>query len=276
MKKDEIALGSVQKTLLLPLWGRAAETRKNRPLLMDNTAVRIIDAINYDFTTIKNTVNPLIRTAWIARSIYFDDRIRAFLEKHPSGTIVNIGCGLDTTYDRIDNGTARWYELDFPDVIELRKQYIRPGDRRIFLAGSVLDDAWYDMISEKSNVLLLFAGVIYYFAEDTVKSLFNTFGEKFGKCDILFDYASVKGMNMSNKRLLEKSGMDSEARLRWGIDDIFEIEKWDKAIKVLESIPMYSEHKKKYPLFRRIGMTISDRMKVMSLAHVEINRAGNI
>jgi hypothetical protein len=49
-------LGSVQKTLLLPLWGRAVETKKARPLLVDQTAVRITESIDHDFSTIsRNT-----------------------------------------------------------------------------------------------------------------------------------------------------------------------------------------------------------------------------
>jgi O-methyltransferase involved in polyketide biosynthesis len=38
----DINLGGVQKTLLLPLWGRALETKKDNPLLLGQTAVEII------------------------------------------------------------------------------------------------------------------------------------------------------------------------------------------------------------------------------------------
>ncbi len=276
MKTQGIDLGSVQETLLLPLWGRAVETRKANPLLVDDVAVKIVDTIDYDFAPIVKTVSPLIQVAWIARSIYFDEKIEEFLQKHPSGTIVNVGCGLDTTYDRVNNGTAHWFELDLPEVIEFRKRYIQPNNRRVFIAGSVLDDSWYSALTGKGDVLLLFAGVIYYFTEDKVKALFNTFLDRFGGCDVLFDYASVKGMNISNKRLLEKSGMDTDARLRWGIDDIHEIEKWNRAIRVIETMPLFTEHRKKYPFIKRMGMILSDRMKVMSLAHVEIRKGRSV
>ena len=101
---NEINLGSVQKTLLLPLWGRAIETQKPTPLLVDRKAVSIISNIPYDFTVIAKNVPPISRISWIARSIYFDKKIKEFIDIFPEATIVNIGCGLDTTFDRMDNG----------------------------------------------------------------------------------------------------------------------------------------------------------------------------
>ena len=73
----EIKLGSVQETMLLPLWGRAYETQKQKPLLVDNKAVSIINSIPYDFTTISNNIRTLTRISWIARSIFFDKKIKS-------------------------------------------------------------------------------------------------------------------------------------------------------------------------------------------------------
>ncbi|MGE5410463.1 MAG: class I SAM-dependent methyltransferase, partial [Clostridiales bacterium] len=120
--KTAIELGSVQLTLLLPLWGRAVETKKSRPLLKDPTALEIISKIDYDFSAMAQSVDDVTQFEWIARSIHMDKAIREFLGKHPKATIVNVGCGLDTTFDRVDNGSLRWYDLDLPDVIELREK----------------------------------------------------------------------------------------------------------------------------------------------------------
>ena len=103
MSTKSIQLGGVQETLLLPLWGRAYETKKENPLLVDNTAVKIVESIGYDFSTIQAKINPLSRASWIARSLYFDNQIKLFLERHPTGSVINIGCGLDTTYERVAN-----------------------------------------------------------------------------------------------------------------------------------------------------------------------------
>lgn len=270
MGTNEINVGSVQKTLLLPLWGRAVETQKSKPLLIDNLAVSIVESLDYDFTTIADNISALSRLSWVARSIYFDKEISTFLSKYPDATIVNIGCGLDTTFDRVDNGIATWYELDLPDVINLRKKFIRENERRIFIPDSVFNDSWYSLIKNKEDVFLLMAGVIYFFDEDKVKKLFKEFSDRFKKVSIVLDYSSKRGIDIANKQVIRDSGMDAEANLQWGIDNIYELEKWDKNIKIVNNMPMFKQHKKNYPVLKRIGMNISDFLKVMSLAHIEI------
>jgi len=268
---NEIKLGNVQETLLLPLWGRAIETQKEKPLLLDNKAFSIVSSIPYDFSVIAKNINNLSRLSWIARSIYFDKKIEAFIESFPEATIINIGCGLDTTFDRVDNGKIQWIDLDLPDTIDLRKKYIDESDRRHFIAKSVFDTSWYDKIEKKSNVMLLIAGVLYYFDESDVKRLFNDFHTFLPGVEIIFDYASKLGIRLSNKKVLEKGGMDSSTYLKWGIDNILEIEKWDNNVIIINYTPMYKEHKKNYSLIKRIGMNIADSMKIMSLAHIRID-----
>jgi O-methyltransferase involved in polyketide biosynthesis len=270
MSSENINLNGVQETLLLPLWGRANETKKEIPLLSDNAAVRIIENIGYDFSVIKEKVNPLSCASWIARSIYFDNKIKLFLENHPEGSIINIGCGLDTTYERVSNDKAIWYELDFPEVIEIRKKYITENPKRRFLSYSVFDNKWYKHIENKKEVLIMMAGVIYYFEENQVRALFETIINEFEHCDIVFDYSSPKGVQIANKKVIENGGMDKNAYLKWGTSNIYEVEKWNSKISVLQNIKMFSEHRKKYPFTKRLGMIISDALSIMSLVHIKI------
>ncbi|MBN2697561.1 MAG: class I SAM-dependent methyltransferase [Bacteroidales bacterium] len=268
---NEIKLGSVQETLLLPLWGRAIESHKRKPLLMDSKAVSIMDGISYDFTAISKNINNLTRHSWIARSIYFDKKIKSFIKIFPEATIINIGCGLDTTFDRVDNGTIHWIDLDLPDTIELRRKFISETNRNKFISKSVFDASWYDIIEKKDHVMLLIAGVLYYFDESDIKKLFNDFHIFLPGVEIIFDYASKLGIKVSNKIVLEKGGMDKSAFLKWGIDNILKIEKWDSNIKVIDNMLMYKEYRKSYSKFERMGMTMADILKIMSLAHIRIN-----
>jgi O-methyltransferase involved in polyketide biosynthesis len=270
-ESDKIQLGSIQETLLLPLWGRAIETQKQEPLLIDKKAVSIINNIPYDFSVISENINKFVQFGWIARSNYFDKKIKTFIELYPEATIVNIGCGLDTTFDRVDNGKIKWIDLDLPDTIELRKKYISESDRSQFIPKSVFDTSWYDKIEYKNHVMLLIAGVLFYFDESDVKRLFNDFHTFLPGVEIVFDYGSSFGIKISNKRVIEKGGMDNSAYIKWGIDNILEIEKWNSSIKVLNTMPLYQEHKKNYSLMERIGMNIADMLKIMSLAHIKIN-----
>jgi O-methyltransferase involved in polyketide biosynthesis len=262
------ALGSVQKTLLLPLWGRAVETRKPRPLLVDPTAVRIIDTLDYDFSTIAANVSFVSQLAWIARSLHIDRTIRKFLEQHPKATIVNLGCGLDTTFERVDNGTLYWYDLDLPDVIELRSTYIEPTPRRQFIERSILDDEWMELVKPADSVLLVAAGVLYYFAEDQVRVLLRKFADRFPSSELIFDACSPRGREIANKRVIEDGGMDANARLKWGLSKASEIHGWDGRIAVLEEYPIFRGLKDKLTLRERWGTFLSDTLRIMSMVHL--------
>jgi O-methyltransferase involved in polyketide biosynthesis len=266
--KVAINLGSTQKTLLLPLWGRAVETRKPTPRLADKTAAEIIDKIDYDFSTISSNINPLTQYAWIARSIHFDRTIKRFLDKHPKGTVVNIGCGLDTTFERTDNGTLLWYDLDLPDVIELRRQFIEERDRRTFLACSFLDETWIHQLTIKDNVMFLAAGVFYYFEEDQMKEFFPRLASLFPGSEAVFDVASPLGVRVANKLVIKAGGMDESSILKWGIKNASEMREWDDRITVLEEYPMFKHMKKGLSLKGRIAASESDLLKIMSIVHL--------
>ncbi|HLF36115.1 MAG TPA: hypothetical protein VI583_17860, partial [Cyclobacteriaceae bacterium] len=70
--KLSLNLGHVQETLLLPLWGRAVESRKEKPLLIDAKAVEIVNSIDYDFSVMTKNISQVTRLAWIGRSLVID------------------------------------------------------------------------------------------------------------------------------------------------------------------------------------------------------------
>jgi O-methyltransferase involved in polyketide biosynthesis len=174
-ERMSVNLGNVQKTLFLPLWGRAIESKKRKPLLLDEAAVNIINRVDFDFSQMARNLDQLTQIAWIKRSLICDKVIRIFLAKHPQGTVVNIGCGLDTTFERVDNGKVNWFDLDLPDVIELRSKFITQSERRKFISSSFLDKEWLDGLGKRENVLFIAAGVFYYYTEQEIKTVGVTF-----------------------------------------------------------------------------------------------------
>ena len=228
-----INLGDVQKTLFLPLWGRAVETRKRKPMLVDETAAKIIDQVDYDFSQMTRKMDELSQIAWIKRSLICDQVIKKFLTIHPEGTIVNIGCGLDTTFERTDNGKLKWYDLDLPDVIELRKQFVKESDRRKFIASSFLDQEWLENIEVKGNVLFIAAGVFYYFEEPQIKDFIIRLTNKYPGSEMLFDVCSPIGMKIANKKVVESSGLDERSHLKWGLENKKDIPAWDPRIQII-------------------------------------------
>ncbi|HUI89945.1 MAG TPA: class I SAM-dependent methyltransferase [Anaerolineales bacterium] len=270
MDKVSVQLGDVQKTLFLPLWGRAVETKKEKPLLQDQTALEIIEKVDYDFAGITKNITEISQVAWIMRSIYIDEVIRDFLERHPKAAIVNIGCGMDTTFDRIDNGSLLWYDLDLPDVIELRRKFIQESERRKFIPASFLDEGWLKEIKIVDGIMFIAAGVFYYFEENEVKTFLKRLADVFPECEVFFDVSSPRGVRIANKRVITSSGLDERSYLKWGLKDTHDILLWDNRFEILK-IYYYFKHKELALKIRMIG-SISDWMKIQYIIHLRIKK----
>ncbi len=268
VEKVKIDLGNVQKTLFLPLWGRAVETKKKKPMLIDETAVTIINQVDYDFSQMAKNLDELSQIAWIKRSLFCDRVIHKFLENYPEGTIVNIGCGLDTTYERVDNGKLRWYDLDLPDVIALRSKFIEGNERRKFIAASFLEEGWLDQIQVNGNVLFIAAGVFYYFTEPELKGFFTRLADVHPGCELLFDVCSPVGMRVANKRVVESSGLDQRSYLTWGLKNKKDIQSWDPRVKLIAT---YHYFRTLHMSVRNILMgTFADLVGIQYMLHLKL------
>jgi O-methyltransferase involved in polyketide biosynthesis len=235
----KINLGDVQKTLFLPLWGRAEESRKRKPLLVDETAIRIIAQVDFDFSQITQNIDELTQIAWVKRSLCCDRVVKEFLERYPEGTIVNIGCGLDTTFERTDNGKLKWYDLDLPDVIDLRSNFVKENARRRFVAASFLDNEWLEAIEVIGNVLFMAAGVFYYFEEPVIKGFMIRLIDRYPGSEILFDASSPLGVKICNKKVIESSGLDKRSHLIWGLKKTDDLLSWDSRIRTINTYHYY-------------------------------------
>jgi O-methyltransferase involved in polyketide biosynthesis len=268
-QKISIEKGNVQETLLLPLWGRAYETQKDKPRLIDKKAVEILEQLDYDFSNIEETQS-MSQHGWVARSLHTDKMVLEFIEQCPEATIVNIGCGLDTTFSRIDNGKIMFYELDLPDVIALRKNFYEDSDRHKSIASSFLDTEWFEEIEARDALLFLAGGVLYYFEEEQIKEFFIKAADYFGKCDFYFDSLSPMGMKFAKKAVLKKGGMGMAMDGGWGLKPVRALEKWDKRIKVVSAVSMSKGMYKGLPLLTKMMFFIPDILGVCSMVHVRI------
>jgi O-methyltransferase involved in polyketide biosynthesis len=153
------SLTGVAETLMITLYARYVETQRSDSFFQDPKAVEIVERTNYDFA--KYAKGWASQLGVVIRVQEYDRITRQFLKAHPNAVVINLGCGLCTRFTRLDNGSVRWYEIDFPEVIEFRRKFFKESDRYQFISKSILDFSWIDQIQRSVDqpLLILMEGV---------------------------------------------------------------------------------------------------------------------
>jgi methyltransferase (TIGR00027 family) len=237
---SEQGLSGVAETLLITLYIRAMESQRPDALIRDKKAEELFQKIGdeglYDFSRMKSLrlseENKLVITL---RSREFDRCARDFLARRPEVTVIHIGCGFDTRFERVaeHNGRVEWYDLDLPEVIDLRRKIIGEEAGRHHLLGcSVLEDQWLDRVSAQRRRPLLFLaeGVFMYFKEAQVKRLVLTLRDCFPGAELIFDAYSPIHVWRHN---LQYAHAKIKFPTHWGIWHGQEIEGWGNGIRLL-------------------------------------------
>jgi methyltransferase (TIGR00027 family) len=228
-------LSGVAETLLIILAIRAFESQRPDALIKDERAEVLVSQMDQDFLRKKLAkIEDYSQVATILRSRDFDRHAQDFLARHPEGVVVHIGCGFDSRFERVDNDQVEWYDLDLPEVIELRRKLIGgEGERYHLLACSVLDSAWLDVANahRQRPFLFLAEGVLMYLEEAQVKSLVLTLKEHFPGAELALDTFSPFLSWANNLRVtLTKVG----ARSHWALKHSKDLEKWSDGIHLLD------------------------------------------
>ena len=224
-------LGMIQETMLITLWARARESQRSDAIIRDEKSIEIYNAIDYDFARFQAGWKSQVGVA--VRDRLFDRIVRDFLKRHPEATIINIGAGLDLRFFRIDNGLVRWFDLDLPDAIALRRLYIKETDRLTYLEGSALDASWIEHIRNQDDrpTMLIAEGVLMFFQQAEVQKLFARFSANFPGGEMLFDCI---GPLMVRFPFLHDTLPWTKARFQWGVRRKSDIVNWDKNWQVRE------------------------------------------
>lgn len=240
----------VSETLLIPLWIRAAETGRSDKIIDDPDAVHMVEKLKYDYQTDFSGVEgkQASQLGIAIRAGHFDQAVRQVLDQWDYPVIVNVGCGLDSRFKRTDTGKGIQVELDLPPVMQLRQHFLPPSERNPHISASAKEEAWMDELLERypnGRFAFVFEGVLLYFTEDEVQQLIRRLADRFPRGKLYFDACSSWMSKHSNR--LHDVLKQSRAQFRLGLDDPFEICRWEPRM-VLESVDYYLD---KYP--RRWG-----------------------
>jgi O-methyltransferase involved in polyketide biosynthesis len=255
MSRTAPELGEVQETLLIPLYARACDAGSRHPVLGDRRAGELVDAIDYDFSRFGGSS----LSGSVFRSSIFDGWVARFLREHPAGTVVELGTGLNTRFDRLDNGRAHWFDLDLPDAIALRHRFFRDSKRCRMLAGSVVDTEWFgEVAAAPAPYLFISEAVLIYLSDDEVRRVVAQVSQRFPGSLIAFDTA---GKRMVSNQDDNRSLAQVSARLQWICDNPRDLERW--GLELLDSRTLATpqpEIAKTWPAQRRYGMPLLARL----------------
>ena len=273
----------VSNTMLITLNARACESQSSDPILQDAKALEIIEILKQELQGSDNpihkkilfgTYSPKLAVTMALRSRCFDQYVNDFLTLHPQGTVINIGCGLDTRYDRIANEQVAWFDIDFPKVIDLRRRFMQETDRHRFIAASILDPSWVSSVKTKGPYLFLAEGVFMYLQEQEVKTLFETILYEFENAEIVCEVANLFWVKRMKSKYMQwkfshQLGMTGGAVFTFGIPDSRYFEGWNRQYQFIDEWTYFDAHEKKlgwynwfsaFEVLRKVQWTVHYRI----------------
>jgi len=242
-------IGDVAATSFVTLYCHAIESRSEDPILNDPKAVEITDHFNKllaeeENELYKDLVNGKLDKQLVVhiaiRAKQYDKYVSDFLKQSPDGVVINIGSGLDSRFLRVDNGKMIFYDLDLPEIIEIKKQFFKENERYHFIASSVLDYDWIPIVTKHEGPFLFVAeGVFMYLNEKDVKSLVLTLQSEFPGSELVCEVVNSLWLKkpldrMVNYKMQHRAHIGEDATYNFGIRYSTEIEEWNTGIQFLD------------------------------------------
>ena len=272
--KYHIEKNTVQETLIIPLFGRLICSEHFPELFSDPAAKRICESLDYDFADKRKKMESaagLFGALEVAQRQY-DLRCEAlmYLKDHPKAAVVNLGCGLDDTFSRVDNGECRGYNIDFPDVIKVRNDLLPAGERETNLASDLNDFSWMDGIDASDGAIFFAAGVFYYFRTDDVRKLFDAMAERFPGGVLAFDSCNERGAKLMRKTWLKEAGI-TDVSAFFSLEDEAELRSWSRRFASVTARSYMRGYRDIYPnvgAFHRLMIRFCDSLVKMKIVKI--------
>ena len=278
MEKYHIEKNSIQETLIIPLYARKICSDRFPDLFRDTEAERICGMLDYDFSAReKLMLSPagLFGALEVAQRQYdLQCEVNTYLADHPEASVVNMGCGLDDTYRRVDNGKCLGFNIDFPDVIRIRDELLPAGERERNIACDLNDSSWMDEIPADNGAIFYAAGVFYYFETDNLKSMFNRMAQRFPGCVLVFDACNRRGASMMRKTWLKEAGI-TDVNAYFSLEHERELEDFGPQIHVDSSRSYMRGYRDIYSsvgFFHRIMIRFCDRIVRMRIIRIHFDK----
>lgn len=261
---------TVEDTLFVPMLGRIYASEKFPGILYDKKALALKDKLPENIKG-KDTQTQYTLLASAVRSANMDRYIQEFIKENPEGIIVQLGCGLETSFYRNDNRQNKWYEVDLPDVIKYRKSLLEENEREIFIEADAFGEEWIKTIRKENPdvpILVTASGLFYYFTEEKVLGLFKSLN-KYGCIHIVFDAVNSAGMRQMSKYMNQVGHED--ASMYFYVDSAEYIAE-EAGGKLIKEEAYYSHTSRKGLKFMTsMSMKVSDKLMMVKMLHIKLN-----
>lgn len=250
-KKMHIESNTVQETLVIPLWGRKYCSEIYSEIYQDPTAKKIMEKLDYDFSSLESRKNnTMFRFGYLeaaARYMDLGTEVKTYIKSHPAAAIVNLGCGLDCTAENNATAACKIYNIDRPDVIEVRNKLIPPTENTTNIGSDLNDTKWFGEIDDSNGVIFFAAGVFYYFLSDEVKQLFTAMAKRFPGGRLVFDTANKSAVKVMLKTWVKTAGITDISKYFYINDLSTDLQVWLPDTKVSAKGYMLGYHDLKIP-----------------------------
>ena len=206
------------ETMLQSFYARAQYSKSKHNKFYDAKAVELVDRIDYDFSTASR--DSTMGKGVIARTVVFDELVKNFIEKNPDCTVVNIACGLDTRFYRMDNGKITWYNLDLPETIQVRDSVYREKGRVSTIGCSCFDPEWPKQVTKRGKMLFIIEGLTMYLTKEQVAQMLAIIRDNFDNAYILMECLAKTWVK---KEGIEKSIQQTGSKFVFGADHFEEL-----------------------------------------------------
>ena len=227
--KYHIEKNTVQETLVIPLFGRLVCSEHFPELFNDPQARKICDSLDYDFADKRKKMESaagLFGALEVAQRQYdLCWEVKNYLKSHPEAAVVNLGCGLDDSFQKCDNGLCQGYNIDLAEVIKIRDELLPAKEREMNLACDLNDYSWMDKIDASKGAVFFASGVFYYFRTAEVRKMFTAMAERFPSAVLVFDICNKRGAKLMRKTWLKEAGI-TDVNAFFSLEDEKELNDW--------------------------------------------------
>ena len=275
--KYHIEKNGVQETLVIPLYGRMKCTELYPNLYRDETAAELIERIDYDFSLLEEKAKKtMYKFGFLEAAMRQNDllyEVQDYLKAHPKAAVVNLGCGLDNTGRRADNGKCKIYNLDFEGVIAVRNELLPAGEREKNIACDLNDTKWFSEIDATDGVVFFAAGVFYYFLKSEVKELVLKMAKAFPGGRLVFDAANKRAVKLMLKTWLKTAKIKDVGAYFAVSNAKKELSLWSENLEVSSRGYMLGYNDLRDPSvsgFFRFLSKVGDNMMKMQIVKIEM------